>query len=83
MSDDQFRKLFKYVEEMRAEMNARFDATADRSQVDRLQVAVDRIASRLDTDDTERTALTSQIDRHEVVLRRVTKKLGMRYGGGA
>jgi hypothetical protein len=63
------------------EVDARFDTTADRSQVDRLQVAVDRIASRLDTDDTERAALTSQIDRHEVVLRRVTKKLGMRYGG--
>jgi DNA-binding ferritin-like protein len=81
MSDDQFTKLFKYMEKRFNEVDARFDTTADRSQVDRLQVAVDRIASRLDTDDTERAALTSQIDRHEVVLRRVTKKLGMRYGG--
>ena len=83
MSDDQFTKLFKYMEKRFNEVDARFDTTADRSQVDRLQVAVDRIASRLDTDDTERAALTSQIDRHEVVLRRVTKKLGMRYGGAA
>lgn len=28
MSDDQFSKLFKYMQEMRAEMNARFDDNA-------------------------------------------------------
>ena len=83
MSDDQFTKLFKYMEKRFNDVDARFEATASRSQLERLQVAVDRIVSRLDTDDTERAALTSQIDRHEVALRRVTKKLGMRYGGGA
>lgn len=36
MDDDQFTKLFKYIEEFRSEVNNRFDETASKDSMDRL-----------------------------------------------
>ncbi len=40
-------KLFKYVQEMRTEMNARFDETATKKQVDNLTSTVDGLAKQI------------------------------------
>ena len=47
MSQDEFTKLFKYVQEMREEMNARFDETASKKQVDKLTGIVDGLTKLL------------------------------------
>jgi hypothetical protein len=41
MSQDEFTKLFKYVQEMRLEMNEHFYNTATKKQVDDLTNTVD------------------------------------------
>ena len=47
MAEDEFMKLFKYVQEMRTEMNARFDETATKKQVDNLTSTVDGLAKQI------------------------------------
>jgi len=44
MSQDEFTKLFKYVQDMRREMNARFDETATKNEVNDLRDSVDTLA---------------------------------------
>ncbi len=65
MNDDEFTKLFKYIQDMRQEMNERLDATASQESVDQIHTVLDGIIDRLDTDETERTAHASQLTRHE------------------
>jgi hypothetical protein len=54
MTDDQFAKLFKYIEEMRAEINARFEETVGR--LGKIERTLDRIVSCFDTSQTEQAA---------------------------
>ncbi len=44
MTDDQFTKLFKYIEEFRAEVNERFEKTND--SIDRLATTLDAFAKK-------------------------------------
>lgn len=101
MSDDQFTKLSKQIDEVKDdlgnqilklyqhteqrfdELEAKLDTKADRAQVEKLQVAVDRIASRLDIDDAERAAVSSKVDRHERWINQAAPKLGAKYDAAA
>lgn len=56
MSEDQFTKLFKYVEEFRAEMNTRLDEKASQDSLDRLTNTIDSFAKRLDDSETEQAS---------------------------
>lgn len=47
MKQDEFTRLFKYVEDMRKEMNERFDETSSKKQVDNLTNTVDGLAKQL------------------------------------
>jgi hypothetical protein len=48
MSDDQFMRLFKYVQEMRAEMNEKFDNMATKEDISELYAVLDRHAAMLE-----------------------------------
>jgi hypothetical protein len=74
MSEDQFTKLEKYLDERFDIMEQRFDFAEQhmreqfddvRSDLDKLRNTLDGIAQRLDHDDTERTAMSSKLDRHD------------------
>lgn len=56
MSEDQFTKLFKYVEEFRAEMNTRLDEKASQDSLDRLTNTIDSFVKRLDDSETEQAS---------------------------
>jgi predicted nucleic acid-binding Zn-ribbon protein len=76
MSDDQFTKLFKYIER-------RFDELAHevedvRGQVSQVNGTVDGIAKQLDTDAAERAAITRQLDRHDRWHHQTADKLGLK-----
>jgi predicted nucleic acid-binding Zn-ribbon protein len=76
MSDDQFAKLFKYIER-------RFDELAHevedvRGQVSQVNGTVDGIAKQLDTDAAERAAITRQLDRHDRWHHQTADKLGLK-----
>jgi hypothetical protein len=47
MSDDQFTKLFKYVEEFRREVKEDLASTASQSSLDRLTNTIDTFVGRL------------------------------------
>jgi hypothetical protein len=63
MSEDQFTKLFKYTQEMRIEMNNRFDETASKDSLDRLQNTIDSFIKRLDNSEIEQSSRDLQFER--------------------
>lgn len=77
MHDDQFTKLFKYIEEFRAEVNTKFNETASRDSMDRLVNALDGFLKRLDDNETERSARDLQFERLLEWAREVSKKTGI------
>jgi hypothetical protein len=60
--DDQWTKLFAYLEERFDGVHAEIQDVRD--EVNGLRNTLDGIANRLDHDDTERTAMSSKLDRH-------------------
>ena len=56
MSDSQFMKLFKYVQEMRAEMNEKFDNMATKEDISELYAVLDRHAAMLEDLTAAKTA---------------------------
>ncbi|MES2971493.1 MAG: hypothetical protein V4702_04175 [Patescibacteria group bacterium] len=77
MSEDEFTKLFKYVEAFRSEMNQKFEQTASRSSMDKLTNTIDGFIGRIDKYETELAARDAQFQRLLVWARKVSKKTGI------
>lgn len=77
MSEDEFTKLFKYIEEFRSEVNRRFDNTASKSNMDHLVNTLDTFLKRLDANETEQLARDAQFDRLVEWAKLVSKKTGV------
>lgn len=77
MNDDQFTKLFKYVEDFRHEMNDKFQATASQESLDRLTNTIDGFVKRLDDHETEMTARDYQFEKLLSWARKVSEKTGI------
>jgi hypothetical protein len=77
MSDDQFTKLFKYVEEFRREVNTRFDQTASQASLDRLTNTVDAFIKRLDDEEIENKFRDRQFEKLLEWARKVSEKTGI------
>jgi hypothetical protein len=77
MNDDQFTKLFKYVEEFRLEMNDKFQATASQESLDRLTNTIDGFVKRLDDNETEMSARDYQFEKLLAWARKVSEKTGV------
>lgn len=77
MSDDQFTKLFKYIEEFRSEVNQRFDETASKSALDRLTNTLDAFAKRLEDNEIEDSSRDLQFNRLLEWAREVSIKTGI------
>lgn len=71
-------KLFKYVEEMRGEMNARFDETATKKQVDDLTTTVDGLAGDIKDYHQEMLMLAHKVDRLERWIHEIAQKTGVK-----
>ena len=71
MSEEQFLKLFKYIEAFRAEVNAKLDQKADK---DRVYSALDYIIKQLEIHDQERLFTNRQLDRHETWIKQLAVK---------
>lgn len=81
MSEDQFTKLFNYIEEFRYEVNERFEKTATQESVDRLTNTIDSFIKRLDNYEAEQAARDAQFDRLLAWARKVSDKTGIPLEG--
>jgi hypothetical protein len=63
MSKYEFTRLFHYMQDMRTEMNARFDETASKERVDKLTNTVDGLAKQLTDYHQEFLMLSHKVDR--------------------
>lgn len=75
MSEDQFSKLFKYMQEFRAEVDSRFNAHDKR--FDDLTGLIDGYASHLDTYAQEMAAMDHKINRLEKYIQVLAEKAGI------
>ena len=63
MSQDEFTKLFKYVQKEFESINTKLDGTSTRQDLDRLTNAVDAYAKQAETYMQEMLALSHKVDR--------------------
>lgn len=77
MNEDQFTKLFKYVEEFRSEVNAKLDQKASQVSIERLIDTLDGFVKRLDDIEIEQSARDAQFERLLEWAREVSKKTGI------
>jgi len=77
MNDDQFTKLFKYIEDFRSEVNSKLDRKAESSDLDRLINTMDNFIRQITDNDTENAARDAQFARLVEWAREVSKKTGV------
>lgn len=77
MKDDEFTKLFRYMEKRFDDMDKRFDDTSSKQQVDHLISTIDHFVARLDTNETEQIIHNAQLDRLLDWARKVSVKTGI------
>jgi hypothetical protein len=77
MSDDQFTKLFKYMQQMRIEINEEFHGL--HQDIERIYDLIDGLLKRSETDYQERLAMGNQLDRPEHWINRAATKLRVKY----
>lgn len=75
MSEDEFTKLFKYIQEFRAEINERLERTE--SQIEKLTSTIDAFVKRIDDYETEMAARDRQFKRLLDWARKVSEKTGI------
>lgn len=78
MSNDEFTKLFKYVEKRFDAMEKRFDKTASKKQVDVLMGAVEGLAGQLKDYHEELVMLAHKVDRLERWVTQIATKTGIK-----
>ena len=76
MSQDEFTKLFKYMEEFRSEVNKQFEQTANKDDVRKIFDYLDGITKKQEISDDERLVMGHQLDR----LNRWTQELADKIG---
>lgn len=77
MSDDQFTKLYVYMQEQFALVNKKLDEKADKKDVEMLKNIIDGYAAKLDTYAMEMAAMQHKIDRLEKYIQVLADKAGV------
>ena len=77
MSDDQFTKLFKYIEDFRAEVKEDLSKKASQDSLDRLTNTIDSFVKRLDDTEIEQASKDLQFERLLAWAREVSVKTGI------
>ncbi|MCA9338350.1 hypothetical protein KC949_02230 [Candidatus Saccharibacteria bacterium] len=77
MSEDQFTRLFKYVEKRFDSIDTRLHDTATKKDVDNLRDTVIDFAGNLDTYAQEMAAMSHKIDRLERYIQVIAAKTGV------
>lgn len=81
MNDDQFTKLFKYIQERFDGVEERLDNTASQRSVDHLASAVDSLAKYYADHEVEQASRDAQFDRLLEWAKKVSRKTGVPLEG--
>lgn len=76
MSEDQFTKLFKYVQDMRLEMNERFEMTNRR--IDDVGAAVAELAAQVRDYHNESILLNRHVDKLTEAIKQIAAETGVK-----
>ena len=76
MSEDQFTKLFKYIQEFRSEVNIKLDEKASNKDMQRVLNILDSLAKRQEISDDERLVMGHQLERLDRWTHELAKKIG-------
>lgn len=68
MQDDQFTKLFKYMEKRFDNIDSQLKLKADNSATDQILNHLDAVREALDSGELEQAAQTAQLDQHQASL---------------
>jgi hypothetical protein len=82
MSEDEFTRLFRYMSQRFDAIEHRLDGMVTKDEFNRLVNTVDGLVGRLDTEATERAALTNQVDRHEGWIEQLADKADVKLNYG-
>jgi nitrate/nitrite-specific signal transduction histidine kinase len=77
MSEDQFTKLFKYMQNEFSVVNEKLDSKASQDSLDRLVNTVDGFVKRIDDYEIEQISRDRQFDRLLDWARKVSEKTGI------
>lgn len=77
MSEDQFTKLFVYMEKKFDRVDTQLEQTATQSSLDGLINTIDQFVKRLDDNETEQVSRDAQFDRLLDWARKVSKQTGI------
>lgn len=78
MSEDEFTKLYKYMQKEFKVVNARLEQTATKKELDRLTNAVDSFAKQTETYMQEMLALAHKVDRLEQWILKIAEATGVK-----
>jgi septal ring factor EnvC (AmiA/AmiB activator) len=81
MQEDEFTKLFKYMQHEFGQLNSKLDEKASQSTLSSLMNSIDGFIKRLDDNETEQSARDAQFDRLLDWARKVSKKTGIPLEG--
>ncbi len=81
MSEDQFTKLFTYIENFRSEVHEEFDKTAKKDSLDQLIDTVDGFVKRLNGNEIKQAARDKQLERLLEWAKKVSEKTGIPLEG--
>lgn len=77
MSQDEFTKLFSYMQKHFEKIEAELKTKAD---AERMYITLDAILKNQETGEQERLAANSQLNRHERWIKKAANKLKISYG---
>lgn len=77
MNEEQFTKLFKYIEDFRSEVNEKLDSKAFQESVETLTRTINGFVKRLDSNETEDSARDMRFERLLEWAREVSDKTGI------
>jgi hypothetical protein len=77
MSDDQFTRLFKYMQQEFGEIRSEFRGLQE--DIGHIYDLIDGLLKRGETDEQERLVMNHQLGRHEKWINRAATKLKVKY----
>jgi hypothetical protein len=77
MSQDEFTRLFKYMEERFDRIDKALEDKANKRDVERLLDAVDAFAKRQELNDDERIVMAHQLERLDKWVHELATKMGV------